>query len=38
MLKLNTVDSHYLEFDGTMENIRVNRNSDSRGATKIPEV
>jgi hypothetical protein len=22
---LNTVDSRYLEFDGTMENIRVNR-------------
>ena len=23
----NTVDSRYLEFDGTMENIRVNRSS-----------
>ena len=27
ILKLYTVDSRYLEFDGTMENIRVNRSS-----------
>jgi hypothetical protein len=32
-----TVDSRYLEFDGTMEKIQVNHSS-TRGAMKIPEV
>jgi hypothetical protein len=27
----NTVDSRYLEFDGTMEKIRVNRSSTQEG-------
>jgi hypothetical protein len=27
IMKFNTVDSRYLEFDGTMEKIRVNRRS-----------
>ena len=31
---INTVDSHYLEFDGTMEKIQVNRSSTQQELRK----
>ena len=37
LLRLITVDSRYLEFDGTIEQIRVNRSS-TQEELKIPEV
>ena len=33
--KLDTVDSRYLEFDGTMEKIRVNRSSTQEELRKL---
>ena len=37
-LMVHTVDSRYLEFDGTMEKIRVNRSWTQEELMKIPEV